>query len=174
MFGLLLHSQLAHAQEIYKWVDEKGTVHLTEDPSTIPEKYKGAGIKQQEEKELQIKAKMDEVTNAMSNVASAVAAYHEDLNSWPLFDRADSVAIQTTLGVAIPKKIIGSITITSPTDDQVTITATIIGIDSTVDYKALILRGRVTKRGLLWYWDGTVPSIYIPSLEADHENFDNV
>jgi hypothetical protein len=35
MFGLLLHSQLAHAQEIYKWVDEKGTVHLTDDPSTI-------------------------------------------------------------------------------------------------------------------------------------------
>jgi len=27
--------------EIYKWVDEKGTVHFTEDPSTVPEKYKG-------------------------------------------------------------------------------------------------------------------------------------
>ncbi len=26
--------------EIYKWVDEKGTIHFTEDPSTIPEKYK--------------------------------------------------------------------------------------------------------------------------------------
>jgi hypothetical protein len=26
--------------EIYKWVDEKGTVHFTEDPSTIPEKYR--------------------------------------------------------------------------------------------------------------------------------------
>ena len=25
--------------EIYKWVDEKGTVHFTEDNSTIPEKY---------------------------------------------------------------------------------------------------------------------------------------
>jgi hypothetical protein len=25
--------------EIYKWVDDKGTVHFTEDPSTIPEKY---------------------------------------------------------------------------------------------------------------------------------------
>jgi len=38
MFGLLLHFQLARA-EIYKWVDEKGTVHFTQDPSTIPEKY---------------------------------------------------------------------------------------------------------------------------------------
>lgn len=26
--------------EIYKWVDDKGTVHFTEDPATIPEKYK--------------------------------------------------------------------------------------------------------------------------------------
>ncbi len=38
MFGLLLHSQLANA-EIYKWIDEKGTVYFTQDPSTIPEKY---------------------------------------------------------------------------------------------------------------------------------------
>ena len=28
--------------EIYKWTDEKGTVHFTEDPSTIPEKYRGS------------------------------------------------------------------------------------------------------------------------------------
>ncbi len=26
--------------EIYKWVDEKGTIHFTEDPSTIPEIYR--------------------------------------------------------------------------------------------------------------------------------------
>ncbi len=26
--------------EIYKWVDEKGTIHFTEDPSKIPEKYR--------------------------------------------------------------------------------------------------------------------------------------
>lgn len=39
LLGLLLIFQIAHA-EIYKWVDEKGTVHFTEDPATIPEKYK--------------------------------------------------------------------------------------------------------------------------------------
>jgi len=164
LFGLLPIFQLAHA-EIFKRVDEKEAVHFTDDPATIPEKYRGAQIKQKEEKELQthtIEAKMTEVTTAMSNVASAVAAYHEDLKSWPLCDRTDAIAIQTSLGVPIPKKIIGSITITSPTDDQVTITTTIIGIDSTVNYKALILRGKLTEQGLFWYWDGTVPSIYIP------------
>jgi len=171
IFGILIIFKLSGA-EIFKRVDEKEAVHFTDDPATIPEKYRGAQIKQQEEKELKtqtIKARLTEVTNAMSNVASAVAAYHEDLNSWPLFDRADAIAIQTSLGVPIPKKIIGSITITSPTDDQVTITATIIGIDSTVDYKALILRGKLTEQGLLWHWDGTVPSIYIPSGRGDED-----
>jgi len=26
--------------EMYKWVDEKGTVHFTDDPSKVPEKYR--------------------------------------------------------------------------------------------------------------------------------------
>jgi len=38
IFSLSLIFQTAHA-EIFKWVDEKGTVHFTEDPATIPEKY---------------------------------------------------------------------------------------------------------------------------------------
>jgi hypothetical protein len=37
---LLFISQSSHADEIYKWVDEKGTVHLTDDPKTIPDKYR--------------------------------------------------------------------------------------------------------------------------------------
>jgi hypothetical protein len=39
IFGLLLHSQLAQAV-IYKWIDEKGTTHFTEDHETIPERYR--------------------------------------------------------------------------------------------------------------------------------------
>jgi hypothetical protein len=38
MVGGLMMFQPSHA-EIYKWVDDKGTVHFTEDPATIPEKY---------------------------------------------------------------------------------------------------------------------------------------
>jgi hypothetical protein len=30
----------SHAEEAYKWVDEKGTVHFSEDESSVPEKYK--------------------------------------------------------------------------------------------------------------------------------------
>src|SRR4030067_3177704 len=30
----------ARAKELYKWVDEKGTVHFSEDESSVPEKYR--------------------------------------------------------------------------------------------------------------------------------------
>jgi len=46
IFGLLLHSQLSQAQPIiYKWTDEKGTTHYSEDPNAVPEKYKNKAQK---------------------------------------------------------------------------------------------------------------------------------
>ena len=45
IFGLLLHSQLAHAEEIYKWIDEKGTTHYSDNPNAVPEKYKNKAQK---------------------------------------------------------------------------------------------------------------------------------
>lgn len=44
-FGLLSIFQLAQAQEIYKWIDEKGTTHYSEDPNAVPEKYKNKAQK---------------------------------------------------------------------------------------------------------------------------------
>jgi hypothetical protein len=38
MLVSLLISQSSHA-EFYKWVDEKGTVHFTDDPNKVPKKY---------------------------------------------------------------------------------------------------------------------------------------
>jgi hypothetical protein len=37
--GLLFSSVLALGQEVYRWVDEKGTVHFTDDLSLVPERY---------------------------------------------------------------------------------------------------------------------------------------
>jgi hypothetical protein len=36
LFGLLLASSVVSAEEIYRWTDEKGVVHFTDDPSLIP------------------------------------------------------------------------------------------------------------------------------------------
>ena len=39
MVGLLLHSQLSYAEDIYKWIDEKGTTHYSDNANAVPEKY---------------------------------------------------------------------------------------------------------------------------------------
>jgi hypothetical protein len=38
--GLLILAILAFGQEIYRWVDEQGTVHFTDDLGQVPEKYR--------------------------------------------------------------------------------------------------------------------------------------
>ena len=43
--GLLLSSILAFGQGVYKWVDEKGTTHFTDDLSLVPERYRDRVIK---------------------------------------------------------------------------------------------------------------------------------
>ena len=40
LIGIVLASSLVSAQAIYRWVDEKGSIHFTDDPSLIPEKYR--------------------------------------------------------------------------------------------------------------------------------------
>lgn len=37
---LVLSSWMANGQEIYRWVDEKGTVHFADDFTLVPEKYR--------------------------------------------------------------------------------------------------------------------------------------
>ncbi len=112
-----------------------------------------------------IKAQMTDVTNSMSHVASGVAEYNHDLNSWPHLDGV--IAIQTSLGLTIPTKRISSMTVTSPGTEEVIITATIKGIDSKVDGKNLTLTGKPSERGILWMWDGTVPSTYVPRNKSN-------
>jgi len=119
-----------------------------------------------------IKAKMTEVTNAMSCVASALEAYKEvynqELNSWPHCDGV--ITIRTSLGVIFRKEAkdrISSITVTSPRAEEIIITAKIKGIDSRVDGKNLTLTGKRSERGILWVWDGTVPSTYAPRNKSN-------
>ncbi len=110
-----------------------------------------------------IKSKMAEVTRWMEYVAIGVEAYNQDLNSFPYCDNV--VAIRTSLGVSISKETTGrisSMTVTSPRAEEVIITAKIKGIDSRVDGKNLTLTGMPSERGILWMWDGTVPSTYVP------------
>ena len=41
LVGLIFYSGMSLSQEIYRWVDEKGTVHFADDFTLVPEKYRG-------------------------------------------------------------------------------------------------------------------------------------
>ena len=41
LVGLIAGSSLAFGQATYRWVDDKGGIHFTDDPTRVPEKYQG-------------------------------------------------------------------------------------------------------------------------------------
>jgi type IV pilus assembly protein PilA len=110
-----------------------------------------------------IKSKMAEVTNAMRYIATALAAYKQDLSlvgvAWP--DCPDPAAIQSSLGVGL-----GAVTRIS--DAQVdpatgTIQATLANIDGVVDGQTLSLVPTESVDGsIIWTWTGTIPTVYMP------------
>ena len=112
-----------------------------------------------------IKAKMTEVTNAMSNVASAVAAYHQEAidgggTGWP--DCGSTAEVQSSLGVSL-----GALTRVSKMAVDATtgvITGTITNIDKpTVDGSTLLLSPVQNSDGsILWQWSGPVPAAFVP------------
>jgi len=113
-----------------------------------------------------IKARMTEVTNAMSNVASAVAAYRQETegSSWPTCTTIAEV--QTSLGVALGAlSRLGAMTVNDDTNGR--IVATVTRIDAaTVDTRTLVLSPSTNAdNSITWLWDGTastVPPAYLP------------
>ncbi|MGA2515116.1 MAG: pilin [Thermodesulfobacteriota bacterium] len=107
-----------------------------------------------------IKAKLTEVTNGMSNVASAVAAYMQETGGWPTADSQD--LIQSSLGVSTKALTrIGTLTVVKGV-----ITATISAgtIDATVDGKTLAMVPTSNTDGsITWNWSSAdMPPAYIP------------
>jgi len=117
-----------------------------------------------------IKAKMTEVTNAMSSVASSVAAYaQESGTNPPTFPTCSSVTeIQNSLGVSL-----GAIWTGTTATGRVSamnvasgvITATVANIDSSVNGYTLILTPSAAADGsITWLWTGGagMPPAYVP------------
>ena len=110
-----------------------------------------------------IKAKLTEVTNGMSNVASAVGAFYEENNYFP--DAGSKTVVQNSLGVATDAlKRIGTLVVTCGA--SAVITATVSGIDTAVDNKDLVLIGNTSAvdQSIFWTWSGSanMPPSYIP------------
>jgi type IV pilus assembly protein PilA len=116
-----------------------------------------------------IKARLTEVTNGMSNVASAVAAYYQDQSStggagtWPTC--GDIPAIQTTLGVSLlALSRVGAMSVNGANG---LILATVTRIDGVVDGSTIALSPSVnaTDSSITWTWDlasGSIKAAYLP------------
>ncbi len=106
-----------------------------------------------------IKAKLTEVTNGMSNVASAVAAYMQEGNGWP---NAPSVTeIRNSLGVSVGalSRVSGMSVVSG------VITATVTRIDPAVDNSTLVMSPTSNTDGsIIWSWgtSNNMPAAYIP------------
>jgi type IV pilus assembly protein PilA len=108
-----------------------------------------------------IKAKMTEVTNGMSNIASSVAAYMQETGGWP--SATTKALIQSSLGVSTAAL---SRIDTMDVSNGV-ITATITRIDATVDGKDLVMTPSSNDDGSIeWSWGtsttAAMPPAYIP------------
>jgi type IV pilus assembly protein PilA len=110
-----------------------------------------------------VKAKLTEVTNSASHIASAIGAYYADEGTFPPNTLGDETAIKTTLGVAIPVgKYIESVTVTGVTG---VITVQAMGTGETlVDHSTLVMTPSVTAEGaIVWGYDSSgIPVAYRP------------
>ena len=112
-----------------------------------------------------VKAKLTEVSNSMSNVASAAAAYYQDEGTFNFSTLNAVPAIKTTLGVAVPVvpdgKYISGLEIET-SSGKITFTATNTG-ETTVDGATYVLSPVVSTDGAInWFWGGTIPAAYRP------------
>jgi type IV pilus assembly protein PilA len=113
-----------------------------------------------------VRAKLTEVTNAMSHAASAVASYYADEGKWPATTMTDAAAIKGSLGVAVPTlaaggKYIMGVQITGGSG-QLGCSITNTG-DTQVDTTNVWMIPNTTTEGaVIWSWSGTLPTAYMP------------
>ena len=108
-----------------------------------------------------IKAKMTEVTNGMSNVASAVAAYMQETGGWP--SAGDKALIQSSLGVSTAA--LTRIGLMDVNNGVITATVSAGTIDATVDNFNLVMTPSSQADGsIAWGWgtSNNMPPAYIP------------
>ncbi len=108
-----------------------------------------------------VMAKLTEVENAMSTVASGVTAYHQDQNSWPDCPTINEVG--NSLGVGL--RAISRISLLSISNADGTITATIQNIHPMVDGKTLTLTPNISSDGSFiwnWGWSADFPPQFRP------------
>ena len=112
-----------------------------------------------------IKAKLAEVTNGVSHVATALTAYRLNVvvggagNAWP--NCGNMAEIQTSLGVSLAA--LGRMSSASVNPSTGTISVTVANVDPTLDGDTMTLSpSTAADSSISWRWGGTLPARYRP------------
>jgi len=112
-----------------------------------------------------ISAKLTEVTNAMSYIATGLANYRQHAieagftNAWP--NCGNIADIQTSLGVGLSS--LGRINSASVSQGTGAISVMVRNIDTTVDGSTVTLVPSIAADGSMsWNWGGSLPPKYLP------------
>jgi type IV pilus assembly protein PilA len=113
-----------------------------------------------------VKAKLSEVTNSMSYVASAIASYYTDEGHFPSTGMSTPAQIKSSFGLAIPTiatggKYISSIAIDATTG-VITFTATGTGETSVESHTVTMTPTPNSDGSIIWTYGGTMPEAYMP------------
>ena len=120
------------------------------------------------------KARLTEVTNAMSHIASGIGQYLNETGQWPSTAAANmnAAAINNTFGVSVSTDratyVMGGYTAGNTLADGDTFTVqatigTIPGCPSNVNGQTITLNGTYSAtNGITYTWTGTVPQTYLP------------
>ena len=105
-----------------------------------------------------VKAKLTEVSNAMSNVASGVAAYIQEGNGWPTANDINNIGSSLGVSLSALTRVSGM-----AVSDGI-ITATIQNIDAVINGSQLVLTPSSAADGsIIWSWSsGDMPAAYMP------------
>ena len=109
-----------------------------------------------------IRAKLTEVTNSMSHIASALGSYWQENERWPTIAITGKSVVQSSLGVGLDR-------LTRMADVAIStsgvISATVTGISSEVNGNTLTMTPTVSASdsSINWNWGGTVRAPYMPS-----------
>jgi type IV pilus assembly protein PilA len=113
-----------------------------------------------------IRARLTEVTNGMSDTASATAAFYNDQVTggglWTFPNCANITNIRTSLGVSLLA--LQRVSAAAVSTGNGLITFTITRIDAALNNSTLTLSASInaTDSSITWNWGGTAPSAYIP------------
>ena len=109
------------------------------------------------------KTRLTEVTNGMGSIKTAIIAWVSEQQGAANLNLADAAAVTSTLGITVPSKYLGGVTVTADTAaGNAAITWTVANIQGIAAGSTLTLSCAGDTNFQTWTWGGTIDAKYQP------------